>query len=188
MLDKDGAFKPGWKGLDYGCGWGRFPSVLLSKGPPDQLDLCDAWLHTLNILGNGKFTNKVFRVPELLSSGDLTTQTYDFILSFSVFTHLNPQAFDHNIPVLRKALRPNGNLYITVRHDDFIDHFYKKQESEMRTILNRDGILFTSSDGQLDADKTFGHATVTREYMKGLGGRYLGQPHSLQHVYAFSAS
>src|ERR1700754_4537360 len=35
ILEKDGAFaKKNWRGLDYGCGWGRFASVLLDKGRP----------------------------------------------------------------------------------------------------------------------------------------------------------
>ena len=42
ILDEDGAFCDGWRGLDYGCGWGRFASVMLSKGTPEQFDLVDA--------------------------------------------------------------------------------------------------------------------------------------------------
>ncbi|WP_157014905.1 class I SAM-dependent methyltransferase [Mesorhizobium xinjiangense] len=188
MLDKDGAFKPGWRGLDYGCGWGRFASTLLSKGLPEQLDLCDAWPHTLSILANGRFTNKVTKVPEILSIGDIPTGAYDFILSFSVFTHLNPTSFERNIPVLVTALKPGGTFYFTVRRDEFIDHNFKGREADLHQVLNDRGILFTSSDGVLDADKVFGHAVVTDAYLKRYGARYVGQPHSLQHVYAITRS
>src|SRR4051794_824854 len=51
VLERAGAFTPSdWHGLDYGCGWGRIASVLLTKGAPEQLDLCDAWPQTIEIL------------------------------------------------------------------------------------------------------------------------------------------
>ena len=40
VIAKDGAFsRPDWRGLDFGAGWGRIASYLLTKGAPDQLDL-----------------------------------------------------------------------------------------------------------------------------------------------------
>ena len=98
ILERDGAFKQGWKGLDYGCGWGRFASTLLTKGTPDQLDLCDAWDETLELIKGLGYHNQIFRVSELLKRREIAYCKYDFVLSFSVFTHLSPSAFEQNIP------------------------------------------------------------------------------------------
>lgn len=189
MLEKDGAFVPDWKGLDYGCGWGRIASVLLSKGSPSQLDLCDAWPKTLNVISGLGYRNRVFAVSELLEENELPPETYDFILSFSVFTHLSPAAFEQNIPVLVQALKPGGRFYFTVRHDEFIDHKYSATGPDCREELARSGVLFLDSGGNLGAKAVFGDTVVAPAYLESLlrDGqvlRYLGQPHSLQHVYA----
>jgi hypothetical protein len=188
MLAADGAFKPGWKALDYGCGWGRFASVCLSKGSPEQLDLCDAWPHTLRLLGELGYSNRVFKVSELLLPGELSEGEYDFVLSFSVFTHLSRRAFERNIPIIVSALKPGGKFYFTVRHGEFIAHNYGSKAADLREILERDGFLFTSSEGELNSEKVFGHAVITPDYLSRLGASYFGTPHSLQHIYVVTRS
>lgn len=190
MLDEDGAFPPGWRGLDYGCGFGRFATLLLSKGNPEQLDMCDAWEKTLSILADLGHRNRVFRVSELLRPGELDQATYDVILAFSVFTHLSPAAYEANLPVLADALKPGGRFYFTVWHDEFIDHKYADRSVEMREALNRDGMMFTDSGGNFGTAKVFGHTVVTSGWLErfapeGFALRYLGPvAHTLQHVYA----
>lgn len=188
MLATDGAFVPGWRGLDYGCGWGRFASVLLTKGKPSQLDLSDAWPKTLSILAELGYQNRVLAVSELLNPGEVPETEYDFILSFSVFTHLSPVAFETNIPVLLAGLKSGGKLYFTVRHDEFIDHKYADNAVQCREILARDGVLFLDSGGNLGTEKVFGDTVITPAYLSSFVRppntiRYLGQPHRLQHVY-----
>lgn len=83
ILNQDGAFKKNnFKGLDYGCGWGRFASTMLSKAGPEQFDLCDAWQITLDHLEKLDYDNHVFKVPSLLTEDSIPQNTYDFILSF----------------------------------------------------------------------------------------------------------
>lgn len=190
VLAKDGAFKPGWKGLDYGCGWGRFASVLLSKGTPDQLDLCDAWIHTLRIIAELGYGNRIFRVSELLKPGEIAEGIYDFILSFSVFTHLSHQAFAQNMPLLRAALKPSGTFYFTVRHEDFIEHKYADRAEELGATLGDSGFVHVDSGGDISGQKVFGDMIVTVDYLQRFGPvRYLGlASYTLQHVYALDAS
>ena len=187
ILDKDGAFVSGWKGLDYGCGWGRFGSTLLSKGTPEQLDLCDAWQITLDHLHSLNYSNHAFKVPSLLEADSVPANNYDFGLSFSVFTHLSPRSFEANIPVLRDSLKEGGSFYITVRHDEFLDHKYSSRAEELRETLLRDGIVFLDSGGDMNREALFGDTVVTPDYLSRYGNaRYLGKPHTLQHVYAIS--
>ena len=131
----------------------------------------------------------MFPVSELLEENEIPPGTYDFILSFSVFTHLSPAAFEQNIPVLVEALKPGGRFYFTVRHDEFIDHKYAAKGAECREELARSGVLFLDSGGNLGTRAVFGDTVVVPAYLESLIGdgqalRYLGQPHSLQHVYA----
>lgn len=184
ILDEDGAFKKNWKGLDYGCGWGRFASTMMSKGSTDQLDLCDAFDHTLKLIDRLNYKNKIFKIPELLSAGDLPENKYDFAFAFSIFTHLSPESFERNIPVLLSSLKKGGTLYITVRHEDFFEHRYQEHAEEYTKELKKKGIMFFEGAA---ARKNFGRTAISRDYLDQFGSvRFLGLPHPLQHVYAIS--
>lgn len=185
IVEKDGAFISDWKGLDYGCGWGRLLSVLLSCGGAEQADGCDAWSKTLDIISTLGFKNHIFKVPELLDNDSIVQNTYNFIISFSVFTHLSPDAIVGNIPPLLRALKEGGKLYITVRHEEFILHKYRDRADALIKRLRDDGIVFVDSGGDMTGAKVFGDTIVTGEYMSRFAGaKYLGQPHANQHVYA----
>ena len=107
-------------GLDYGCGWGRIASVLLTKGGPDQLDLCDAWPPTIDILRDAGFPNRVFTVSEVLKAGEIPAAAYDFAYAFSVFTHLRRDVFENNLADAAGGAEAGRALYFTVRHADYM--------------------------------------------------------------------
>lgn len=183
ILEEDGAFSQDWRGLDYGCGWGRFASVMLSKGPASQFDLCDAWQRTLNILDGLGYENKVYKVSEMVQQGELP-ERYNFILSFSVFTHLSPSAFRHNLAELLKILKKNGRIYITVRHDEFLDQRFSSIAAQARKTLEHEGVWYSASGDNIGAEPIFGDTIVTDRFISSIGkAKYLGQPHALQHVY-----
>ena len=187
ILDKDGAFKPGWKGFDYGCGFGRFGSTFLSKGSAEQFDLYDAWQKTIDVISKLGYKNQIKLLPEILAEGSLPDGRYDFGMSFSVFTHLAPRSFHSNIPVLLKALKPDGAMYITVRHDEFFDHKYAARKPELMKTLEKDGICFIDSGGDQTGAKLFGDTVVKEDHLRQFGKVwYVGMPHTLQHVYAMS--
>ncbi|WP_036284068.1 bifunctional 2-polyprenyl-6-hydroxyphenol methylase/3-demethylubiquinol 3-O-methyltransferase UbiG [Methylocystis sp. ATCC 49242] len=172
FLEKDGAFKPGWRGLDYGCGFGRFASLLLAKGGPEQLDLVDAWSISIENIAKGGFRNKCWTVSELLADTDLEPYAYDLITTFSVFTHFSKKAFLHNIERLHRALKTNGKLYFTVRHDEFIPVKYPQLADEIQNALATDGIWFKGTPGNLGQEPIFGDTIVSTEFMEELGKRF----------------
>lgn len=72
-----------------------------------------------------------------------------------------------------------------MRHDEFIDHRYKDRSKEIRKDLNKNGFAFLDSGGDMNGEKLFGDMIITKQYLEGFGKvRYLGLPHTLQHVYA----
>ena len=74
LLAEDGAFTPAWKGVDYGCGFGRIASLMLIEGNASQLDLCDAWPQALTLLESGGFKNERRLVSEQLREGELPSE------------------------------------------------------------------------------------------------------------------
>jgi hypothetical protein len=188
LLKKDGAFSEGWKGLDYACGWGRFASLMLQYGSPDQLDMADAWLPTLNIVKSLGFKNKIIEVPEILEANSLEAK-YSFIFSFSLFTHLNDGPFKKNVRQALNFLRPAGVLYITVRDDGFISHKFPERAKELCKDLVKDGFLFVPSRGDRASNQVFGDSVVTEDYLFGsvpeeVIVEFLGAPTPLQRLYA----
>ena len=182
-LDRAGVFaSPGWRGLDYGCGWGRIASLLLTKGTPNQLDLCDAWPKTIELLRGADFPNRIFSVPEVLEDGDLEREDYDFIYAYSVFTHLRRDVFENNLRVLFRALKPAGKLYITVRHADYMPRV--KARSEDLKTLSREGFWFRPHG----TNALFGAAVTEQRYLEALpmlkSLEYLGEVDLCQHLYA----
>jgi 2-polyprenyl-3-methyl-5-hydroxy-6-metoxy-1,4-benzoquinol methylase len=185
MLDAQGAFAtPDWRGLDHGCGWGRIASVLLTRGRPDQLDLCDAWERSLALVRKAGFRNRIFLVSERLDERALGEQQYDFVYSYSIFTHLARPLVTPNILAIRNALRPGGTFFFTVRHEDFFDRV--RSTPRDRAILARDGYWFRPhADKQVYGDAIFARSRIAE--LIGVDGlRYVGLADVAQHLYALS--
>ncbi len=184
VMESDGALREDWKGLDYGCGWGRIAAFLLTKGTPDQLDLCDAWPDSTEHIERGRFRNHFWQVGEVLAQSDIPPARYDFIYAFSVFTHLNKETFENNIVALLRGLKPDGTLYFTVRHEDFVPVLEKRKLS---IEFDPSGFWNTVYDGQ----KFYGETVVTKGFMESTIGRrgtlrYLGTSEAHQHIYALN--
>ncbi len=180
-IEAAGALVPGWRGLDYGCGWGRIASVLLTRGTPEQLDLCDAWPQTLEILAQAGFPNRAFAVSEILAPGEIAPGEYDFIYAFSVFTHLRRDVFEQNLSALMAGLKPGGRLYATVRHADYLPRVKAKPED--RRTLARDGFWYRPTGNSA----FFGMAVTERAFLEALpigSLDYLGEVDACQHLYA----
>lgn len=192
ILERDAPFRPGWRALDYGAGWGRIASLLLEKGGPEQLDLADAWDNSLTLLREGGFQNRIYRVSEVLQRGELPEREYDFVYAFSVFTHLAPHAFWNNLRVLARSVKPGGSLYLTVRHADFVEFKYPERLDEIAHELEASGFWFMPTPrGNLGAHPVFGEAVVLESHLRASCERdlgtldYLGKPPGQwQHVYA----
>ena len=185
LMQADGVFADGWRGLDFGCGWGRIASYLLTKGRPEQLDLCDAWEPTVNLIRGSNYRNRIWQVSEMLSDQDIPASEYDFIYAFSVFTHLTKEAFEHNIERLMRGLKPSGKLYFTVRHEEFAAAL--ADNTRINVVLDDSGFWSIAYPDQV----YYGETIVTQDYLESRYGsrgtlRYLGAPEAYQHVYSLS--
>lgn len=194
MLDTHGAFVPGWRGLDYGAGWGRIASLLLARGSAEQLDLVDAWAGSLRFLDEGGFRNRYWKVSEVLAHDEIPEAEYDFVYAFSVFTHLAPRAFWPNLELLARSVKSGGSVYLSVRHEEFIAHIakhrYPGKAEEITNLVRSQGFWFTLSGGDLGSGAVFGDMIVSEERLHSSLSHigvldYLGQPPGqMQHVYA----
>lgn len=184
-LEADGAFaNPGWRGLDYGCGWGRIASYLLTRGSPDQLDMCDAWPSSIDLAKAGGFRNRIFLVSDVIREGELPSECYDFCYAMSVFTHLDRVAFESNIESLLTALKRGGKLYFTVRFQSFLDNLIATERIEATRKMESDGFWHITYPNK----ERYGETAVTRAYVENFCSRfgevkYLGSPEFEQFLF-----
>lgn len=113
--------EPGWRGLDYGVGWGRMASLMTYFGAPQQLDCVDAWEKSLQLAIDHGIENKAWVVNAKLVPGELPQGEYDFVYAYSIYTHLPESLVINNTREIMKSLRPGGMFLLTVREPPFLD-------------------------------------------------------------------
>lgn len=167
--------------LDYGCGWGRIASAINVAHSDCILDLADAWNEALDLCAANGIQNKKIKVSEILDGNDLKEEKYDAIYSFSIFTHLSKPAFDNNLEVLLNSLRSGGKLYITVRHDDFLEKFNEKNGGEPLACIGPCDFAHYFYPGC----EVYGETIVGFKYLTGQFGniKYHGLVDPFQHLY-----
>jgi acetyltransferase-like isoleucine patch superfamily enzyme/SAM-dependent methyltransferase len=184
-IDNDGAFSiHNWKALDYGCGWGRIASCLLTKGDPNQLDLCDAWDGSLDFLKKNGFKNNFFSISNTVKDYEIPKEKYDFIYAFSILTHLNLEAFKACLSVCSGGLKPGGRLYFTVWHDDIFEEYKNKGKFPSDATIDGNGFWNIVFSGQ----EVYGDTVITRQYLESLcaslGSLKYIRNFGNQHLYA----
>ena len=101
--------------FDIGCDDGFLLKKIQAKN--FQLDGCDPRLNIKPIGGYSKLCKGFF--PAVMNEEHLK-QTYDAIFSLAVFEHFTDADLKDTAKTVRKMLKPNGRLIVTVPHP-FVD-------------------------------------------------------------------
>jgi SAM-dependent methyltransferase len=116
--------------LDFGCGVGRIirhwsrsrPPVLHGTDyNPDLIEWCRNNLSAFD-----------FRVNTLSGSLPYDSATFDFIYSFSVFTHLKEPLQFHWIDELARVLKPGGYIYLTTHGNYYLSALNAAEQEQFR--------------------------------------------------------
>jgi SAM-dependent methyltransferase len=105
--------------LDFGCGWGRILRFFLRDVRAQNLMGVDC---EPNVIEFCRRTNPSIRceLVDPLPPSSLPTGWFDFIYSYSVFSHLSEHAHLEWLREFHRILRPNGLLAVTTRPREFI--------------------------------------------------------------------
>lgn len=107
--------------LDFGCGWGRIIRFFMKDIEPSKLWGCDPVEKMIEICGEqNKWCN--FTRTNLWPPSPYPDNTFDFIYSFSVFSHLSEEMSNSQLADLTRILKPGGMLVVTTRSRDFIEY------------------------------------------------------------------
>jgi ubiquinone/menaquinone biosynthesis C-methylase UbiE len=140
LLTERGQANEGARVLDFGCGCGRTIKWLIEDHPEALFSGCDidpeAILWCQDHLPHG-----TFQVNAAMPPLEYESSYFDAVYCFSVFTHLNETMQDAWLAELRRIVKPNGVLIITV-------HGYNAARclSEVdRRVLQSTGFLHKTS-------------------------------------------
>jgi hypothetical protein len=153
--------------LDYGCGWGRLIRLLYKHVPYDNIYGVDPWDKSIDLCKQyGIKANLAIcdYVPESLPF----EQQFDLIFAFSVFTHLSEKTAKTVLSTLRKYIRDDGLLVITVRPKTYWQ-LYKQGEfkDKMYEIHDKEGFAFIPHNRKpIEGDITYGDASISLGYIE----------------------
>lgn len=135
-----------WHGLDYGVGWGRIASLMTAFGDASQLDCADAWQKSLALARECGLKNRMIHTPAVLAPDSLASNSYDFVYSYSILTHLPAAHIINNVACLVESLKVGGKVVFTLREERFLG------------FLERSGKLNVVDDRLADEGYWFGNA------------------------------
>lgn len=159
--------RAGWRGLDYGVGWGRIASLLRHFGSGAALDCVDAWGESIKLARGSGLDNRMAQVSAMLAPAELPDRGYDFIYAYSIFTHLPAENIVNNLTVLLDVLKPGGKIVFTVREVKFLDYLKTSgaQVNPSTDALDSEGYWFGNAQ-----NSQYGDTVTTAEWIsKHLG-------------------
>ncbi len=104
--------------LDYGAGWGRFTRLMLQIIPDERVFAADI-PPSADLFDSLGFFNPCLRVDSIPTRLPVEDARFDLIWMYSVLTHLPLASADAVMNVLRRVVRPDGLLAITLRPIEF---------------------------------------------------------------------
>jgi SAM-dependent methyltransferase len=151
--------------LDFGCGWARLLRLMPYYTAPENLYGCDSWDVSLD---HARAANALAH----LAKSDVTPNdlpfpgvTFDLTYSFSVFTHLPAPVAKAVMGALRRRIKPEGLLAITVRPSEywaFIGQHNKRDLSRLIEAHNATGYAYL---GHSDREHEYGDTSMSLEFI-----------------------
>jgi SAM-dependent methyltransferase len=116
--------------LDFGCGAGRIIRHWNGSQRPvmhgtDYNSALIEWCRK-------NLRSAEFRVNTLSGALPYDSETFDFIYSFSVFTHLREPLQFHWIDELARVLKPGGYIYLTTHGDYYLPELNSSEQEQFK--------------------------------------------------------
>ena len=148
--------------LDFGCGWGRMSQIAFWKTNPENIFSMDVQDDALKICKEtGLRTNlvKISMSPPIQHPD----ASFDFIMAYSVFSHLNEDLYLQWMKEFARLLRPGGILAITTRGRSII-RYAKELATDPYTPPHARGLAEAFSDWDKAFEACDGGDFVFRAY------------------------
>lgn len=160
------------KVLDYGCGFGRLLRLLGHRTQARNIYGLDPMPESLRLCEEGGVRANLALIdpkPTALPFGDTL---FDFVFSFSVFTHVPLQIAEAILKAVRARIAPDGIFAVTVRSHEFWDLRRSVWNADKVDALIRDhhreGYAFIPLETTGLKSEDYGDTTFSRERFEQL--------------------
>jgi 2-polyprenyl-3-methyl-5-hydroxy-6-metoxy-1,4-benzoquinol methylase len=109
------------KVLDFGCGWGRITQLLSLYFNPTKIHACDVMEQAIKV-AKGNRVKACFDKIETWPPACYPDTSFDFIFSYSVFSHLSEDNSWAWIREFYRILKPGGIAFFTTRHKTHLEY------------------------------------------------------------------
>jgi SAM-dependent methyltransferase len=156
--------------LDYGCGWGRILRLMYRFSPPEKIYGVDPWEPSLDICRATRVLGNLGRCDDVPRELPFPGVTFDLAYAFSVFTHLSERTATAALGAIRRRIRDDGLLVLTVRPAAYWSPRSCPSgttASDLRRRHEEHGFAFVPHLREpIDGEVTFGDASVSIDYVR----------------------
>ena len=150
--------------LDYGCGYGRLLRTMSYYVNPERLYGVDPWSRSIELCVADRVFGHITKSEYFPTELDVGEARFDLMYSYSVFTHTSLRATIAALKVLRRYIRDDGMLAITIRpieYWDRIDELSADQRTEMKRLHRTKGFAFLPhGTNPVDGDIPYGDTSI----------------------------
>ena len=154
--------------LDYGSGWGRFLRMMARYTAPNNIWGVDPWDRSIDVCKRdnvwGRYNQSEY-LPETLP----VEGQFDLAYAYSVFTHTSEAATRTALSAIRKSMRPDGILAMTMRPIEYWDlatQFIATLPVETLKQSHREtGFAFEPHVAEPGADQHYGDTSMTLDWL-----------------------
>lgn len=154
--------RPAIRVLDFASGYGRITRFLVQRQAPQKLWVADLFRAAVD------FQRERFGVNGFVSSAEpaelACEETFDCIVTSSLFSHLPPATFEAWLRRLLSLLRPDGMLLFSV-HDVSLRPLFGKAPLSPAELARSDGIHF-EPDSEIPGLEGYGTTWVEESFVR----------------------
>ena len=137
--------KPSDKLLDFGIGWGRISRFFLREISIDNIYGLDVMDEFIGICRD-TFGTDNFSVTTPFPPTKIANEKFNFIVGYSVFSHLSEEACAKWMEEFYRILSPGGMVALTTRGRPFFDFCESLKDKGHKGYLNALGSMFEDID------------------------------------------
>jgi SAM-dependent methyltransferase len=154
--------------LDFGCGYGRIARLLYRYVDPENYVGLDPWNVSLELCQKDGLLGRFLQSDYLPATLPLGAERFDLAFAFSVFTHTSKNATLTALRALRRHVKTNGLLVITIRPIEFcpiIERIPVEQREAMALQARQEGFAFVSDGNIHEGEATFGDTVMSLDWL-----------------------
>jgi 2-polyprenyl-3-methyl-5-hydroxy-6-metoxy-1,4-benzoquinol methylase len=152
--------------LDFGVGWGRIARFFLRELPLSNIHGIDVMREFVDICKE-TFKSDNFHVTSPFPPSTMKTGSFDFIIGYSVFSHLSERACREWMQEFHRITTPGGLLALTTRGRHFFDYCESLKGNNLDGYSGALAIMFNDFN---EARKRYDQGEFVHSNAKGVTG------------------